>query len=280
MEKNTEKFKKLGELTGDKSTLFITLCAKAKDYRSDRSILHDEKAAEIVDRINADLSLFQGKADVATVIRTKHYDDWTKEFIQKHENPLIVQLGCGLDSRYERINPPSSVIWVDIDFPDVISYRKRFYTEKQGEYHMYGKSITNSRWFPEIPFERPTLIIAEGVFEYLDKEQVQRLLHQLTDYLHKGELIFDVISPFAMKISSKNLNKNMGAAHKWAVNSLKEVDAMNPDLERTFSMSLFQSPYFNRLGFSKRLIFTTLSLLPPIKNMMRLLKYEFNDETA
>jgi O-methyltransferase involved in polyketide biosynthesis len=58
MEKNTENFKELEELTGDKSTLFITLCAKAEDYHSDRSILHDKKAAKIVDRINADLSLF------------------------------------------------------------------------------------------------------------------------------------------------------------------------------------------------------------------------------
>ncbi|MCL1942245.1 MAG: class I SAM-dependent methyltransferase [Candidatus Azobacteroides sp.] len=275
MEKNTENFKELEELTGDKSTLFITLYAKAKDYHSDRSILHDKKAAKIVDRINADLSLFQGKADVATVIRAKHYDDWTKEFIQKHKNPLIVQLGCGLDSRYERVNPPSSVIWFDIDFPDVISYRKRFYSEKPGEYHMLGESITNSRWFREIPFERPALIIAEGVFEYLDKEQVCRLLRQLTDYLHKGELIFDVISSFSMKISRKKLNKNMGAAHKWAVNNLKEVDAMNLDLKRTFSMSLFQSHYFNCLGFSKRLIFKTMSLIPLFKNMIRLLKYKF-----
>jgi len=278
--RNTKKFKKLGGLTGDKSTLFVTLCAKANDYRSSRSILNDEKAAEIVDRITADLSIFQGEADLATVIRAKHYDEWAKEFIKQHENPLIVQLGCGLDSRYERVNPPSSVLWFDIDFPDVIRYRRRIYTEKPGEYRMHGESIINALWFREVPFERPTLIIAEGVFEYLTKEQVQRLLHQLTDYFYKGELIFDVINPFSMKMGRKKLDKNIGASHKWAVNSLKEIDIMNPDLKRTFSMSLFKSHYFNRLNFSKRLTFKTMSLLPPFKNMIRLLKYKFEDKTV
>ena len=145
---------------------------------------------------------------------------------------------------------------------------------------MHGESITNPLWFREVPFERPTLIIAEGVFEYLTKEQVQRLFCQLTDYFYRGELIFDIINPFSMKMGRKKLEESIGASHKWAVSSLKEVDTMNPNLKRTFSMSLFQSPYFKRLEFRKRLIFKTMSLLPPFKNMIRLLKYKFEDETV
>ncbi|MDR3272663.1 MAG: class I SAM-dependent methyltransferase [Flavobacteriaceae bacterium] len=277
--KNSKKLKKLGGLTGDKATLFLTLCAKAKDYHSEHSILHDEKAAKIVGRITADLSKFQGKNDLAVIVKSKQYDEWTKEFIENHENALVVHLGCGLDSRFHRVSPPSSVIWLDIDFPDVIRYRRRIYVEIPIEYRMYGASITDARWFQEIPFDRPTLIIAEGVLEYLDVEDVKKLFTRLTDYFYQGQLIFDVISPSAMK-NRKKLNEEIGASHKWAVGNISEIDELNPKLKRITCISVFQSKYFNPSGFVKQLISIILSLIPSYRNTMRLLRYEFKDENV
>ena len=85
-----------------------------------------------------------------------------------------------------RINPPSTVHWFDIDFPDVIQLRKNFYTDQPG-YQMIEASITDPTWLAEIPTGEPVMIIAEGVLEYLTGEEVKILLNRLTGYFSHGE---------------------------------------------------------------------------------------------
>jgi len=69
------------------------------------------------------------------VVCAKQYDEWTKDFIVKNKNAVIVHLGCGLDAGITRIQPSASRIWFSVDFPEVISSRKEFYSETN-EYKM------------------------------------------------------------------------------------------------------------------------------------------------
>ena len=46
------------QLTDEKETLFITLCAKALDYRSKHSILKDRAADDLVRKVDLDLSKY------------------------------------------------------------------------------------------------------------------------------------------------------------------------------------------------------------------------------
>jgi O-methyltransferase involved in polyketide biosynthesis len=36
----------------------------------------------------------------------------------------VLHLACGLDTRIFRINPPETVRWVDVDYPDIIALRR------------------------------------------------------------------------------------------------------------------------------------------------------------
>ena len=44
---------------------------------------------------------------------------------------------------------------------------------------MITSSITAQNWLETIPNDRPALIIAEGVFEYLSEEEVKTLLQRI-----------------------------------------------------------------------------------------------------
>ena len=44
----------------------------------------------------------------------------------------MVQLGCGMDSRVYRVDPPPSVRWFDLDYPEVVDLRRRIYPEREG----------------------------------------------------------------------------------------------------------------------------------------------------
>jgi O-methyltransferase involved in polyketide biosynthesis len=262
------------KFTEEKETLFLTLYAKALDYRSKNSILHDTTADELLKRIDYDFSKFKDSSNNIIVIRARHFDDWVKEFIDKNGDIVVLYLGCGLDTRIKRINPPLSVNWFDVDYPEVISLRRTFFSDSE-RYHMIESSITDDRWLTKIPCDKKTLVIAEGVLEYLEVAEVKRLLNQLTNYFVEGQIIFDVMNKFAVNAGKKKLKDTTGAAHKWAIHNVEEVDKLNPELKRISNLSLFRSRYMHKFPFRTRLLLGILSIIPSFKNMMLLLRYKF-----
>jgi hypothetical protein len=71
------------------------------------------------------------------------------------------------------------------------------------------------------------------------------------------------------------LKETTGAVHRWAVDDIRTVDALNPRLRRTRDLSLFSSPYIWKLPWKVRVLYGGMSLLPTFRNMMRLLRYAF-----
>ena len=268
------------QLTDEKETLFIPLSGKALDYRSNNPILNDSKANEIVEKVGIDFTTnksFGAKIGARTLaVRAKQYDEWTKEFISKNKNAVVVHLGCGLDSRIIRVQPPSSIAWFDLDYPEVISLRKEFYSETN-EYKMIASSITAQNWLETIPADKPVFIIAEGVLEYLPVEEVKTLLNRITNYFSHGQIAFDVMNSFAVGLGNKNLKKTTGAVDilKWAVDDLDDIDKLNPKIKRIEVVSRIKSVFVKKLPFGMRLILGLLSLSSKQKNAMRLLRYNF-----
>ena len=262
------------QLTEEKETLFITLYAKAHDYRSKQPLLNDKWADEVLKTVNYDFSKAKGFGHSLTVVRARHFDEWTKEFIQANNNAIVVYLGCGLDARIFRIDPPPSVSWYDVDYPEVISLRAGVYPLRKGHF-MIASSVTASGWLEQIPANRPTLILAEGLLEYLTEEQVKFLLNRVTSHFHHGQIIFDVMNTFAMRSGNDKLKQTTGAELRWAVDDVQQVDRLNRMLKRKDTITLITSPYIRQLRLPLRLFLKVFSVFAGFKNMLRVLRYEF-----
>ena len=262
------------QLTKEKETLFITLCARALDYRSKKSILNDSTANSIVEKVGINISKYASSRNKLNMVRAKQFDEWTKNFITQNKNAVVVYLGCGLGSRVTRIQPSPQIIWFDIDYAEVIDFRKNFYDEKNN-YTMIGSSITAQDWLKKIPADKPALIIAEGVLEYLPEEDVKILFNGLTNYFFHGEIIFDVINSFAIKFGKKKLNKITGAVHLWAVDDISEVEKLNSKLKRKDAVPIFKSVFIKKLPFAFRFLSVLANLSTKYKNIIQLLRYEF-----
>jgi O-methyltransferase involved in polyketide biosynthesis len=274
MEAKANKIQKI-HLTEEKATLFITLYAKALDYRSKNPILSDKKADEILNMIDYDFEKFKSSSsDNLTVVRAKQLDEWVNAFLKTNPNAVVLYLGCGLDTRVTRINPSQSVSWFDVDYPEVIELRKNFYSD-QNNYIMLGSSVTDADWLVEIPKDRPVSIIAEGLLEYLTEDEVKTLLNRLTNYFSHGQISFDVMNSFAIKAGKASLKDTTGAEHKWAVDDLREVDKLDTKLKRNIDLPVSRSKYISNLPIQFRLLFRIMSFIPPFKTMLVLLQYQF-----
>ncbi len=211
-------------------TNLCTLYLRAYESRSPAPILDDEAAAEAVDRIDYDWARMRramrpGSNQYMVTMRAKQLDDWSADFLQRHPNAVVLHLGCGMDTRAFRLDPPESVRWFDVDQPDVIALRRKLYDDRDG-YRMIGSSVTDEAWLDEVPTDRPTLVVAEGLVMYLTEPEVRTLLQRLTDRFGGGELVFDTVSPLGPRLS-KVLTKGIT---KWGIRDARELERWNPRL--------------------------------------------------
>jgi O-methyltransferase involved in polyketide biosynthesis len=118
------------ELGPVQETLLIPLLGRAEETKKKRGLLRDEKAVEIVDRLEYDFGKWRrAKSLVGTSIRTRMFDRYVERFLTDHPTSTIVELGCGLNTRFERVDN-GRLRWFDLDLPDVIALRRRFFEDE------------------------------------------------------------------------------------------------------------------------------------------------------
>ncbi len=211
-------------------TNLCTLYLRAYESRSPAPILDDRAAAEAVDRIEYDWARMRrvmrpGSNQYMVTMRAKQLDDWSAGFLRRHPGAVVLHLGCGMDTRAFRLHPPDTVRWFDVDQPEVIALRRKLYDDRDG-YRMIGSSVTDAAWPAEVPADRPTLIVAEGLVMYLIEPEVRALLQRLTDRFGSGELLFDTVSPMGPRLS-KIFTKGIT---KWGIRDARELERWNPRL--------------------------------------------------
>ena len=166
------------KLNNESKTLFIPLLGKAIMSKNNL-FLHDQKAEEIILNIDYNFkALKQSKwLSMYMSLRASIIDELCNKYIINHDNVTIIHLGCGLDSRYLRVNQ-QFYNWYDIDFKSVIDIRKKFYIESE-KYKMISSSVLNYEWLEKIENKDNVLIVAEGLTMYLAEDEIKQLIKQI-----------------------------------------------------------------------------------------------------
>ncbi len=266
------------ELTGVKQTLFITLLAKAAESQLNDSLLQDEFASRAAKELDIDSTQIRLTHDgmIAIAVRAKILDDWARQFLSKFPDATVLHLGCGLDSRFYRLNVPASVQWFNVDFPDVIRLREQLYQDCPGM-HSVSASITEAGWLQMIPVDRPVFVLSEGVFPYLLPSEVRHLLHEITTTFSQGEIAFDSYPRLACWWLNRHHSiRATGAKLKWAVNDPQQVEKWNSHLKLVEVSDGFPTDQLARFSVPNRLLMS----LPVLRSMMRLLRFQFSADSS
>lgn len=114
-------------LNGVSETLLVPLWARAVEAKHPDPIIKDVKAAEIMQEIEYDFAKLDGEwpTQISVVVRTELLDRATEAFINRHPDAVIINIGCGLDTRFSRLDN-GKVQWYDLDLPEVINTRQHF----------------------------------------------------------------------------------------------------------------------------------------------------------
>lgn len=251
-------------------TLYIPLYGKA--YVSQKGIiLNDPKAEEIWAAEGFSLKRKSKSKWLAYYMgmRAAVFDRWLKEAMDADPSAVILHIGCGMDSRVERVGTQGH-LWFDIDFPYVISERKRYYQER-ASYKMLSADVRSADWMAVVP-DRNAIVVMEGVSMYLRPEELKQTLGQLAAYFGKVSLLMDCYTEFAAKASKvRNPINDVGVTQVYGLDDPKLLEGDSMAFVREREMA--PADLVNELHGMEKQVFNVLYAGNIAKKMYRL--YEF-----
>jgi O-methyltransferase involved in polyketide biosynthesis len=196
------------DLSGVSETLLILLYNRAMESQRPDAMMKDEKAVALVTQMSYDFDQVRKipmteMLKVTRIMLTREMDRYARDFLSRHPEAVVVHIGCGLDSRFERVDN-GRVEWYDLDLPDVIGLRRKFIGDEGERYHLLGCSVLEDAWLEAVKVhsQRPFLFLAENVFIYFTEAQVKSLVLTLRDHFPGAELVFDGWRPFEIWVGN------------------------------------------------------------------------------
>jgi methyltransferase (TIGR00027 family) len=164
------------------------------------------------------------KHEWAWVARTYLFDQFISRAIQEGAD-LVVNLAAGLDARPYRMDLPATLQWVEVDLPDLISYKEEILGNEEPRCRLQRISLDLSdltsrrKLFADLDGRGTRVVIAsEGLLIYFTAEEVALLADDLAAEKNFKTWIIDLASPGQLRLMQRTTGKQLseaGAAFKF-----------------------------------------------------------------
>ena len=263
-------------MNGVNKTLYIPLYGKA--YVSKKGIILDDKKAEEI--WEAEGFSLKGKSKSKWLAyymgaRSAVFDEWLRQRMTEWREAVVIHIGCGMDSRIVRVGNGGHK-WYDLDFPQVIEERKRYYTES-ATYRMLAGDARDGKWLEAVTESKSAIVVMEGVSMYLTLAELNSLTENLCAHFEQIALLLDCYTVFAAKMSKyKNPINDVGVTKVYGIDNpeLLESDGL------TFVAEHNMTPknLINELSGMERRIFEKLYAGSLSKKLYRLFEYKYEKD--
>ena len=220
-------------------TLYIPLYGKA--FVSRRGILLEDPKAEAIWAAGG--FPLKGKAKSRWLayymgMRSAVFDRWLRKMLKEDPCAVVLHIGCGLDSRPERVAHPGH-LWLDVDFPEVIAERRKFFPETEQQ-RLVGSDIREEAWLDQIPEGSTLVIVMEGVSMYLTVPELKTVLARWKQRFPSMHLLLDSYTEFAAKATKyKNPINEVGVSQ---VYGFDDPEILTEDTGLTFVQEHTMTP--------------------------------------
>jgi methyltransferase (TIGR00027 family) len=188
--------------------------------------LGGERGEEIV------ATLPQGRASAwAMIVRTAVFDEIIRELVPGAGVDLVVNLAAGLDTRPWRLDLPSSLRWVDVDFPEILRYKADVLRDEtpRCHYEAVGADLADAARRQALLAQlgaaaTRALVVTEGLLVYLDAAQVTDLARDLYAVPSFRGWLCDVSNSRLLKMLQRQWGASLGrgnAPMKFAVDDAR-----------------------------------------------------------
>ena len=202
-------------------TAFWVATYRANESARPDALFRDPLAARLVEGRGRDIAdrIADGpQVAWVVVMRTCIIDDFIRQAVAGGCD-TILNLGAGLDTRPYRLELPSSLRWIEVDFPEVISWKEQRLQGAIPTCHLERVPLdltdmtARRSLFARVGADSArTLVLTEGVVPYLTNDAVGALADDLRR-IRGAQWIVDYVSPGALRYRKRlRVSRQMQAA--------------------------------------------------------------------
>ena len=129
------------------------------------------------------------KARMMTVMS---FDRITSRFISENPGCTVINLGCGFDTRFWRIETDGCK-YIELDLPEMTSLKMEILKDHLN-YELIGCSVLDTSWIDRLTSSGNGnfLLLAEALFYYLPKNDVTRILGAISQGFERSQLVVEM----------------------------------------------------------------------------------------
>ena len=201
---------------------------RARETERTDALFRDPYAERLAGKMGVDIAntLPEGNSHAwAWVARTYLFDQFITQEIEQGTD-MVVNLAAGLDARPYRMALPASLQWIEVDLPEILSYKEKILEQEKPscalERIRLDLSDGNRRRALFADLNRranKVLVLTEGLLIYLSADEVAALAKDLAAGSHFQRWILDLHSPGLLRIMQRTTGKHLsevGAPFKFA----------------------------------------------------------------
>jgi methyltransferase (TIGR00027 family) len=150
--------------------------------------------------------------------RTYNVDSFVKQEVDNGAD-MVIDLAAGLDTRAYRMQLPSSLQWIEIDLPELLTYKDQVLKGEKPVCRLeripldLANAGARSALFEELGrAAKRALIISEGLIVYLTVDEVCSLARDLAAPPSFQRWATDLVSPGLMKMLQRQIGSQLGQA--------------------------------------------------------------------
>lgn len=214
-------------LSGVPETMLQTVYARAKETKT-RGEITDNKAVEIIDRLDYDFSMADKDAAMhsGVIARTIVLDKLVKTYLAGHGGAVVVNIACGLDTRCYRMSDYSH--WYNLDLPETIAVREKLLPESRKISQITMSAMDD--WGGEIKgTSTDVLVIIEGLTMYLSESDVKRIFDVIAARFDRATVLVETMNPMVVKRFKEKSIEASKAKFTWGVKNGAALAALLPD---------------------------------------------------
>ena len=225
-------------------TLLIPLLARARETERLRGLLRDPRAVEVVRRLDYDFAKWEGGRSLkGAMLRARMFDRYVEDFLAAHPDGTVVEIGCGLDTRFDRVDN-GRVRWFDLDLPDAIALRRRFFDDEPRR-TMVAASVLDRAWMDAVAATGgPWMFVAEAVLIYLDARDARRAIVDIAKRFPGARIAFDTTA--ARMVDTQDRHDAMRhlprqSWFRWKCDDPREIESWGPNLRLAASKTFLDA---------------------------------------
>jgi O-methyltransferase involved in polyketide biosynthesis len=129
----------------------------------------------------------------ARALTARSFDSIAGSFIANHPGCTVINLACGFDTRFWRIENEKCK-YVELDLPEVIELKRELLKDQLG-YDLIGCSVLDTAWIDQVTSTGNSnfLLLAEALFYYLPKPDATSLLQEIARRFNRSQLVLDIV---------------------------------------------------------------------------------------